>query len=108
VFKFINGGDKLFMEALVNIRPVSVYLDLEFGFQFYNSGVLDYDFCSSKYNDSNHAVALVGYDTELDYFENNIDYYILRNSWGTQWGLFKFNRTDLSIKIIKDFKIYYR
>jgi len=96
------------MEALVNIGSVSVYLDVEYGFQFYSDGGFDYDLCSSKYNDSNHAVALVGYDTWLDYFENNIDYYILRNSWGTSWALFKFNRTDLSIKIIKDFKIYYR
>jgi len=31
----------------------------------------------------NHAVILVGYDTDL----NGNQYYILRNSWGTSWGM---------------------
>lgn len=31
---------------------------------------------------SNHIVAIVGYGTE-----NGIDYWLIRNSWGTEWGL---------------------
>ena len=77
------------MNALVNIGPVSVYIDAESMFQFYNYGVFDYDWCSSKFKDSNHAVALVGFATDLDIYGNKIDYYILRNSWGTSWGLSK-------------------
>ena len=40
----------------------------------------------------NHAVNLVGYGTL-----NGKDYYILRNSWGTNWGKIKI----LNLKYIK-------
>ena len=32
---------------------------------------------------SNHGVVLVGYGNEE---QSGLDYYILRNSWGTTWG----------------------
>ena len=50
-------------------------------FQSYSSGVFKDNYC---YNPNpNHAVALVGYDTD----SNGNQYYILRNQWGTSWGM---------------------
>merc|ERR1719400_80916 len=46
-------------------------------FQSYKSGV--YNKCTSKV--ANHAVVAVGYGTE-----NGQDYWLIKNSWGTNWG----------------------
>ena len=48
-------------------------------FQNYKSGVFLDTSCP---NSVNHAVTLVGYGTL-----NGQDYYILKNQWGTNWGI---------------------
>ena len=48
-------------------------------FQNYKSGVFLDTTCP---NSVNHAVTLVGYGTS-----NGQDYYILKNQWGTIWGI---------------------
>jgi cathepsin L len=47
-------------------------------FGHYSSGVITGTACGSSIN---HAVLAVGYGTE-----NGIDYYLVKNSWGTGWG----------------------
>ena len=49
-------------------------------FMSYSSGILDDEECQPL-SDVDHAVAAVGYGSE-----NGIDYWIVRNSWGTSWG----------------------
>ena len=46
--------------------------------RFYEGGIIDSPFCGT---DLNHGVNLVGYGTE-----NGVDFWIVRNSWGTNWG----------------------
>ena len=88
----INGSEHKLVEAIANVGPVSIYLFANQDFQFYSDGVFDQNskHCSSKHEDSTHSVALVGYGTDFDAYGNKTDYYILRNSWGTSWGLFLF------------------
>jgi len=60
--------------------PASICIDASHAsFQMYNSGIYDDSKCSSLFLD--HAVGCVGYGAE-----NDIDYWIVRNSWGQDWG----------------------
>lgn len=71
------NSDNAMMTALAQ-QPVSVAIEADQkAFQLYSSGV----FTASCGTNLDHGVGLVGYGTM-----NGIDYYILRNSWGTSWG----------------------
>lgn len=66
--------------ALATKGPVSVALYVTNNYKSYASGVFIDNTC--PYGDINHAVTLVGYDTDA----SGNEYYILRNQWGTSWG----------------------
>ena len=72
-----SNSDEAMMTALMQ-QPVSVAINADQkSFQLYKSGVFT-DVCGT---DLNHGVLLVGYGNE-----NGLDYYILKNSWGSSWG----------------------
>lgn len=59
-------------------QPVAVAIEADQdSFQFYSSGVLT-KACGTNLD---HGVLLVGYGTQ-----SNLDYYKVKNSWGTTWG----------------------
>jgi C1A family cysteine protease len=65
------------MTAVVR-QPVSVAIEADQNaFQFYSSGVLT-KACGTNLD---HGVLLVGYGTQ-----SGLDYYKVKNSWGTTWG----------------------
>ena len=81
----IPSGDEYSLEdAVANVGPVSVTVDASDEWQFYSNGILipqRFFGCSSRKANANHGVVIVGYGSE-----NGFNYWIIRNSWGTNWG----------------------
>jgi len=72
-----TNSDTAMMSAL-NKQPVSVAIEADqAAFQLYKSGV----FTSACGDSLDHGVLAVGYGTE-----SGLDYYKVKNSWGTSWG----------------------
>jgi C1A family cysteine protease len=69
-----------FIYNMLKNGPVSVVIDAyHFNFFNYKSGYYDEE-CSEP----NHAIILVGFGYDM---ERDIQYWIIRNSWGDKWGM---------------------
>lgn len=76
------------MIGLINELPPSVVIIADSRFLQYRSGIFR---CNYTTDDSmvNHAVQIVGYNTTGNY-------YIIKNEWGTSWGMNGFAYVDMT------------
>ncbi|XP_056020432.1 cathepsin L-like [Ostrea edulis] len=76
-----SGDEQKLQEAVASVGPVSVGIDARSNkFQLYREGVYYNSECSSV--DLDHGVLVVGYGVY-----QGKDYWLVKNSWGTSWGL---------------------
>merc|ERR1711881_231247 len=73
-----NQKESDMMAALNTFGPLSVCVNADW--DTYSSGIYTKK-CSGKYNDLDHCVQLVGYDTT-----GSQSYWKVRNSWASDWG----------------------
>ncbi len=77
----LNPNDEINLRKGVAQQPVSVAIQAnKRSFQLYQSGIYnDYD-CGTELD---HGVLVVGYGYD---FESDMKYWIIKNSWGSNWG----------------------
>merc|ERR1712183_965911 len=76
-----SGSEPDLTKAIATVGPISVAIDAsQYTFQLYKSGIYYEENCSSQYLD--HGVLAVGYGSKT-----TGDYYLVKNSWGTDWGM---------------------
>ncbi|KAH7845670.1 hypothetical protein Vadar_004617 [Vaccinium darrowii] len=81
-------NEKALKKAVAH-QPISVAIEASGReFQLYLSGVFTGE-CGMALD---HGVAVVGYGTE-----NDVDYWIVRNSWGTSWGEHGYIRMERNV-----------
>ena len=75
----IESGNQQQLKKAVSLGPVSVAIEADQSiFQSYSSGVIDSEDCGENLD---HGVLIVGYGVEDD-----IPYWLVKNSWGESWG----------------------
>ncbi|CAO3653576.1 unnamed protein product [Cunninghamella echinulata] len=77
--KMVRPGDENDLMEALKIGPVAVaYNAGSQAHKYYRGGIFDVPNCG---NTPTHAVLLIGYGNE-----NGKDYWLLKNSWGADWG----------------------
>ncbi|XP_075064255.1 cathepsin L-like proteinase [Mixophyes fleayi] len=83
---YILPGEDNMASSVALDGPITVGIDASSDFMMYCNGIFSGE-CGKAEDDINHAVIIVGYGTEYDEEEDEkIDYWIIRNSWGEDWG----------------------
>jgi len=76
-----DSQDETTMITNLLVQPLSIVVDAS-QWSSYTGGVFSTTACSMAYDNLDHAVQLVGYTN----YGSSSGYYIVRNSWGTDWG----------------------
>jgi len=79
---FISTNEQQMATYCAEHGPLAIAADAE-EWQFYIWGVFEGP-CGTSLD---HGILIVGYGTETDELGFSIDYWIVKNSWGADWGL---------------------
>ena len=79
----ITALDENELKESVYQQPISVAFQVVDGFSDYSGGVYTSTSCANGPSDVNHAVLAVGYGHDE---ASGLDYWLVKNSWGTSWG----------------------
>lgn len=93
-YEYIGGFYGACNEALMRIElvengPMAVAFEVYNDFFHYKSGIYHHTGLQDRFNPfeiTNHAVLLVGYGTDTTSPDSPEDYWIVKNSWGEEWG----------------------
>ena len=83
VADYVSAGttdEEYIKEMLYTTGPLAITINADL-LQYYTGGVLSVSIEECPYAPS-HGVNLVGYGTD----ENGVDYWLIRNTWGPDWG----------------------
>jgi len=81
-FSDIPSGNETAMGYAVAQQPLSIAIEADQSvFQNYQTGVLNSPACGTNLD---HGVLIVGYGHDNT---TNLDYWIVKNSWGKSWGM---------------------
>ncbi|XP_030056019.1 dipeptidyl peptidase 1 [Microcaecilia unicolor] len=84
---FYGGCNEALMKhELVKSGPLSVAFEVYDDFLHYKGGIYHHTGLRDPFNPfelTNHAVLLVGYGSDP---HTNVNYWVIKNSWGTSWG----------------------
>lgn len=80
----LNGNETLLRDIVFSKGPVAISMHVANMFYNYKDGVFNNVTCIN--NSSNHAMLVVGYGSELTN-GTMMDYWLVKNSWGTTWGV---------------------
>lgn len=77
-----SDDDEILMRAIAKVGPIVSMMDIKHeSFMRYSRGIYNEPRCGQEPSTLNHAALAVGYGTE-----NGVDYWIIKNSFGTTWG----------------------
>jgi len=84
VYFLPDGDEELLKQVVAKFGPVSVGIDASLdSFQDYHNGVYWDEQCGTTFRKIDHGVVIVGYGHDK---ESKLDYWIVKNSWDTDWG----------------------
>lgn len=84
---FVNGDEQALMNAFVTNGPIVVLFQVDLpSFMSYKSGIYWEPNGKSDCRAYNHGMLLVGYGTDYYTFDDPVDYWLVKNSFGTHWG----------------------
>ena len=76
----VKPNDQISLKAAVAQQPVAVAIEADTRyFQSYSGGILTSSSCGTNLD---HGVLVIGYGTE-----NGQDYWLVKNSWSSSWGI---------------------
>ncbi|KAI0233450.1 Digestive cysteine proteinase 2 [Lamellibrachia satsuma] len=80
-YRVVEQSEAALRQAVATVGPIAVVVDASrSSFRYYKAGVFSDSSCSKT--SPNHAMLIVGYGTH-----KGKKYWLLKNSWGTSWGL---------------------